>query len=92
MGIVDDLWELLQIAEGGAAQPDAVILGAQTLPTTLERGEQAVYDGHRRKNGPEVHVAVDTLEMFLVLVVAPTDEQGRDQVELARVDQGYTGT
>ena len=118
-GIVDDLRELLRellrVAAGRNAQPSAVILDAQpsavildaqTLPATLESGERAGWDGHKRKNGSKVHVAVDTLGLLLALVVTPADEQERTQVaelarqvqevtgssvELARVDQGYTG-
>jgi hypothetical protein len=50
------------------------VLDAQTLPATLESGERAGYDGHKRKNGSEVHVAVDTLGLLLALIVTPADE------------------
>lgn len=67
---------------------------------------RAGYDGAKRKKGSKVHMAVDTLGHLLALVVTPANEQERAQVaqlaqmvqevtgqnvELAYVDQGYTG-
>jgi transposase len=64
------------------------------------------YDGAQRKKGSKVHIAVDTLGHLLALHVTPATEQDRaqvatlaaavqevtgDTVELAYVDQGYTG-
>ncbi len=104
--IVDELRVLLRLAEGRAAEPTAVILDSRTLQSTPESGERAGYDGAKRKRGSKVHVAVDTLGHLLALVVTPADEQDRSQVrelaqqvqqitqesvELAFVDQGYTG-
>ena len=104
--IVDDLRELLREATGKKAQPSAIILDAQTLPGTIESGHRAGYDGHKKKNGSKIHVAVDTLGSLLAVVVTPANEQEREQVEelcrqvqavtggsaeLAWVDQGYTG-
>jgi transposase len=104
--IVDDLRELLRVAIGKERQPTAVIYDGQTIPGTIESGQRAGYDGHKRKNGTKIHVAVDTLGYLLALIVTPADEQERDQVaelsrqvqeitgrkvELAWVDQGYTG-
>ena len=59
--IVDALRETLRVAAGRNAQPSAAILDAQTISGTLESGPRAGYDGHKRKNGTKVHVAVDTL-------------------------------
>jgi transposase len=74
--------------------------------STPESGGRAGYDGHKRKKGSKVHAAVDTLGHLLALHVTPADEQDRAQVEglaravqeatgesveLAYVDQGYTG-
>lgn len=104
--IADDLRELLRVASGKEPQPTAVIYDAQTLQGTLESGERAGFDGHKMKHGSKVHIAVDTLGHLLALVVTPANEQERDQVEelsrqvqdvtgnhveLAFVDQGYTG-
>jgi len=104
--IVDELRVLLRLAEGRAAEPTAVILDSRTLQSTPESGERASYDGAKRKRGSKVPIAVDTLGHLLALVVTPADEQDRSQVrelaqqvqqirqesvEVAFVDQGYTG-
>jgi transposase len=104
--IVHDLRALLRLAEGRDAQPSAVIFDARTLQSTPESGGRAGYDGHKRKKGSKTHLAVDTLGHLLAMVVTPANEQERAQVadlaeavqkvtgehvELAYVDQGYTG-
>ena len=104
--MVHDLRALLRLAEGRAAQPTAVVLDSRTLRSSPESGERAGYDGAKRKRGSKVHIAVDTLGHLLALHVTPADEQDRAQVvalaaavqeatgetvELAYVDQGYTG-
>jgi transposase len=104
--IVHDLRALLRVAQGRDAQPSAVILDARTLQSTPESGSRAGYDGHKRKQGSKTHAAVDTLGHLLAMVVTPANEQERAQVaqlakavqevtgehvELAFVDQGYTG-
>jgi transposase len=104
--IVHDLRTLLRVALGRPAQPSAVVLDARTLQSTPESGARAGYDGHKRRRGSKTHMAVDTLGHLLALVVTPADEQERaqvaalaqavqaatgEQVELAYVDQGYTG-
>lgn len=104
--IVHDLRELLRIAAQRNARPTAVILDSRTLQSTPESGSRAGYDGAKRRKGSKVHMAVDTLGHLLALVVTPANEQDRAQVEalssevqkvtgehveLAYVDQGYTG-
>jgi transposase len=104
--IVHDLRELLRVAQGRNPQPSAVVLDARTLQSTPESGARAGYDGHKRKQGSKTHAAVDTLGHLLAMVVTPANEQERAQVaelaeavqavtgnhvELAFVDQGYTG-
>lgn len=104
--IVHDLRALLRLAKGRKEQPTAAIFDSRTLQSTPESGERAGYDGHKRKRGSKTHIAVDTLGHLLALYVTPTNEQDRAQVEeLARqvqevteqsvevafVDQGYTG-
>jgi transposase len=104
--IVHDLRVLLRLAEGRRAQPSAAIFDSQTLQSTPESGARAGYDGAKRKKGAKVHAAVDTLGPLLALHVTPADAQDRAQVErraaavqaatgatveLAYVDQGYTG-
>ncbi len=104
--IVHDLRELLRLVQGRAAAPTAVILDSRTLQSTPESGGRAGYDGAKRKKGSKVHVAVDTLGQLLALHVTPANVQERSQVgalaeavqaatgqsvEIAFVDQGYTG-
>ena len=104
--LAHDLRMVLRLAAGRDGQPSAVILDARTVQSTPESGAQAGYDGHKRRNGRKVHVAVDTLGHLLAAVVTPANEQERAQVaelaalvqqvtgqtvELAWVDQGYTG-
>ena len=104
--IAHDLRELLRIAAGRKPQPTAVILDSPTLQSTPESGARATYDGAKRRKGSKVHAAVDTLGHLLALHVTPAWEQDRAQVaelaqqvqvatgesvELAFVDQGYTG-
>jgi transposase len=104
--MVHDLRAVLRLAEGRAAEPSAVILDSRTLQSTPESGSRAGYDGAKRRKGSKVHAAVDTLGLLLTLRVTPADEQDRaqvgalaeqvqavtgDTVELAYVDQGYTG-
>jgi transposase len=104
--IVHDLRELLRVAAGRKPRPTAAVLDSRTLQSTPESGARAAYDGAKRRKGSKVHAAVDTLGHLLALHVTPADEQDRAQVaelaeqvqavtgetvELAFVDQGYTG-
>jgi transposase len=104
--IVHDLRAVLRFAEGREPEPTAVILDSRTLQSTPESGPRAGYDGYKRRRGSKVHMAVDTLGNLLALHVTPASEQDRAQVEtlaeavqevtggsveLAYVDQGYTG-
>ena len=97
---------LLREIEGRLPQPRAAILDSQTLQLTPESGGRAGYDGHKRRKGSKVHLAVDTLGQLPAVVVTPADEQDRAQVaalaarireatgesmEVAFVDHGYTG-
>jgi transposase len=104
--MVNDLRVLLRAAQGRNAEPSATILDSRTLQSTPESGERAGYDGAKRKRGSKTHMAVDTLGYLLALFVTPANAQDRAQVEqlaqevqevtgesveLAFVDQGYTG-
>jgi transposase len=104
--LVQDLREVLRLQAGRKAQPSAAILDSRTLQSTPESGTRAGYDGAKRRKGTKVHLAVDTLGHLLALHVTPANEQDRAQVgewavpvqqvtgesvELAYVDQGYTG-
>jgi hypothetical protein len=62
------------------------------LQATCESGPRAGYDGHKRKRGIKVHMAVDTLGLLLAVRITPANEQERAQVgELARQVQHVTG-
>jgi transposase len=104
--MVRDLRMLIREIEGRMPQPRAAILDSRTLQSTPESGGRAGYDGHKRRKGSKVHLAVDTLGQLLAVVVTPANEQDRAQVaalaaqiqeatgesvEVAFVDQGYTG-
>ena len=104
--IVAELRIVLRRAAERQGQPTAAILDRRTLQSTPESGARAGYDGHKRRKGSKVHAAVDTLGHLLALVVTPANEQDRAQVaaltaavqaatgetvEVAYVDQGYTG-
>jgi transposase len=104
--LVHDLRELLRVASGRQARPSAAVFDSRTLQSSPESGARAGYDGAKRRKGSKTHIAVDTLGHLLALIVTPADEQDRAQVarlaeavqevtgesvELAFVDQGYTG-
>jgi transposase len=104
--IAHDLRIALRVLKERNEQPSAMILDGRTLQSTPESGERAGYDGAKKKKGSKVHAAVDTLGNLLALTVTPANEQERAHVgelaakvqevtggtvELAFVDQGYTG-
>src|SRR5258707_5603580 len=104
--MVEDLRLLLREFSGRKAQPTAMLLDSRTIQSTPESGARAGYDGAKRRKGSKVHAAVDTLGHLLTLHVTAADQQDRAQVErlaaevqriteenveLAYVDQGYTG-
>ena len=104
--LADDLRAVLRLAQGRTAEPSAAILDSRTLRSSPESGERAGYDGAKRKRGSKLHMAVDTLGHLLALHVTPASADDRAEVgrlaetvqeatgqsvELAYVDQGYTG-
>src|SRR5204862_3192421 len=90
--IVHDLRTLLRVAAGREAQPSAAIFDGRTLQSTPESGHRAGYDGHKKRRGSKVHMAVDTLGNLLAVTVTPANEQERAQVsELAEQVQDATG-
>jgi transposase len=104
--LVHDLRAVLRLAEGRAEAPTAAIFDARTLQSRPESGARAGYDGHKRRRGSKVHLAVDTLGHLLALCVTAASAQERaqvaelaarvqevtgDTVAIAFVDQGYTG-
>jgi transposase len=97
---------VLRLRAGRDAQFSAVILDSRTLQSTPERGARAGYDEAKQRKGSKAHAAVDTLGHLLALHVTPANAQDRAQVsalasavqaatrthvEVAYVDQGYTG-
>lgn len=104
--MVADLRALIRLGERKSVEPTAAIFDSRTLQGSVENGDRGGYDGHKRKKGTKLHLAVDTLGEFLALVVTPANGQDREQVEelaakvqaatgdtveVAYVDQGYTG-
>ena len=90
-----DLRRIIRLLHERAQEPTAAVLDGRTLQSSPESGARAGYDGYKRKKGSKVHVAVDTLGHLLALVAALAEQMQAvtDQsVELAFVDQGYTGT
>ncbi|MDJ0388862.1 IS5 family transposase [Roseomonas sp. E05] len=105
--LAEDLRTVLRLAAGRKAQPSAAILDSRTLRSTPESGERAGYDGAKRKKGSKLYLAVDTLGHLLALHVTPAGSDDRAEVgrlaqavqastgqsvDLAYVDQGYTGS
>jgi transposase len=104
--LVHDLRAVLRMASGRPPKPTAAIIDSHTLRSTPESGPRAGYDGAKRKRGSKLHMAVDTLVHLLALHVTPANHDDRAEVgrlaeaiqiateqsvELAYVDQGYTG-
>jgi hypothetical protein len=104
--MVEGLRILLREFAGRQGQSTAMIMDSRTLQSTPESGARVGYDGAKRRKGSKVHAAVDTLGHLLALHVTAADEQDRGQmeklaetvqeitdenIELAYVDQGYTG-
>ena len=86
--------------------PRRRFMSRRTVQSTPESGGRAGYDGYKKRKGSKMHIAVDTLGHLLALKVTPANEQDRAQVgaltaavqeatgenvEVAFVDQGYTG-
>lgn len=97
---------MVQLDAERSENPSAIILDARTLEPTPESGVRAGFDGGKRHKGPKAHSAVGTHGKLLAMLVTPANEQDRAQVgelakqvqevteksvELAFVDQGYTG-
>jgi transposase len=104
--MTDDLRRLLRELTDRMPEPRAAVLDSRTLQSSPESGGRAGYDGAKRRKGSKVHIAVDTLGHLLALLVTPANDQDRAQVaalaeavqeatheavEIAFVDQGYTG-
>lgn len=101
-----DLRAVLRLAGAREPEPSAAVLDGRTLRSTPESGARAGWGGAKRKKGSKVHLAVDTLGHLLAPRVTPADADDRSavgalardaqdatgqSVEVAYVDQGYTG-
>ncbi len=104
--MTQDLRRILRVLAGRGEEPTAAVFDSRTLQGTPESGGRGGYDGAKRRKGSKTHAAVDTPGHLLALFVTAADEQDRQQVgrlaeqvraatgesvELAFVDQGYTG-
>jgi transposase len=104
--MTQDLRRILRVLSGRGEEPTAAVFDSRTLQSTPGSGGRAGYDGAKRRKGSKTHMAVDTLGHLLALHVTAADEQDRrqvaklaedvqaatgDSVELAFVDQGYSG-
>ena len=101
-----DLRAMLRTLLERKENPTAAIYDSRTVQSTPESGARAGYDAGKKRKGSKVHIAVDTLGHLLALKVTPANEQDRaqvaalteavqaatgDSVQVAFVDQGYTG-
>lgn len=104
--LIADLRTLIRLGKGKSIAPTAAIFDSRTVQGAIESGSRAGYEGHKKRKGSKLHLAVDTLGEFLAPVVTPANEQDREQVEglaarvqeatgdsveIGYVDQGYTG-
>ena len=104
--VAHDLREMIRLTQERGPHPTAIVMDGRTLQSTPESGGRAGFDGHKKKHGSKVHIAVDTLGHLLAMITTPANEQERAQVaalardvqaacgrsvQIAFVDQGYTG-
>jgi transposase len=104
--MVQELRTVLRLAQGRTAEPSAAIVDRRTRQSTPESGIRAGYDGAQRRRGSQVPMAVEPLGHLLALHGTAANKQDRSQVttlaakvqevtgaavEVAFVDQGYTG-
>jgi len=104
--MVHDLRMILRLLDGRHPDPTAAVIDSRTIQSTPESGGRAGYDGAKKRKGSKVHAAVDTLGHLLALRVTPANSGDREQVDIlaeeiqeatgesvqvAYVDQGYTG-
>ena len=82
------------------------MLDARTVQGSIESGARSGYDGHKKRKGAKVHLAVDTVGHLLAAHVSAANENERahveellasvqaatgESVEVAYVDCGYNG-
>ena len=104
--MVADLRLILRLIVDRAEQPTAAVLDARTLQGSVESGPRSGYDGHKKRKGAQVHLAVDTLGHLLAAHVSAANENERahveellanvqaatgESVQVAYVDMGHNG-
>jgi transposase len=104
--LVHDTRLLLRTLKGRASQPSAVMLDARVLQSTPESGSRAGWSGAKQRTGSKAQAVVDTQGHLLALSVTPASADERtqvaaltapvqavtgEQVQIALVDQDYTG-
>jgi hypothetical protein len=103
--MVEDLRGLLRRAQGKSAQPSVAVIDGRTVQSTPGTGRRAGYDGHKQERLEDAHggrhpraspgAARDRSheqERGQVAALAQdVQEITGATVELAYVDQGYTG-
>jgi transposase len=90
--IVQDLRLLVRAATGRRPQPSVAVVDSRTLRSTVESGQRAGVDGHKRVRGSKVHAVVDTMGTLLAVAVTPANEAERRQISaLAQRVQEVTG-
>ena len=104
--MVHDLRMILRLIAERPEQPTAAVLDARTMQGSIESGPRSGYDGHKKRKGAKVHLAVDTLGHLLATHVSAANENERahgeelpadvqaatgESVEVAYVDAGYNG-
>ena len=70
-------------------QPTAAVLDARTVQGSVESGARSGYDGHKKRKGAKVHLAVDTPGHLLAAHVSAANENERAHVDqlLANVQE-----
>ena len=101
-----DLRMILRLVADRPEQPTAAMLDARTMQGSVESGPRSGYDGHKKRKGAKVHLAVDTLGHLLAAHVSAANENERvhvdqllanvqtatgESVQIAYVDSGYNG-
>jgi len=90
--MVHDLRLALRVLQEREPTPTAAIYDSRVLSSTPESGQRAGYNGHKKRKGSKVHIAVDTLGHLLALKVTAANKDDCTQVEaLSQELQEATG-